>query len=273
MLEHAFDQISGLLGRVIRREPALADIGNAVALGIDAAAPRHPGEIDAERIGRTQARPFADQDDRGGGAEQFADVIGEREDRYREVVAEIGGSWGGPQRVIGPILVVPFRVPSEPRADGTPLPPLERQLVILPDRYMVEAKAAPETRKRGLFEAVVYTVDLALSGQFLIGDAASLAGPQATIDWSAAYLYVGVADPRSIREGASLRWGDRDLPFQPGAPGELGQRLGAVGGDGDAVALALERVGDGQREIVVVLDDQEQGIRPRCLQPRAAGPP
>lgn len=155
------------------------------------------------------------------------DVIGEREDRYREVVAEIGGSWGGPQRVIGPILVVPFRVPSEPRADGTPLPPLERQLVILPDRYEVEAQAAPETRRRGLFEAVVYTVDLALSGQFLIGDAASLAGPQATIDWAGAYLYVGVADPRSIREGASLRWGGRDLPFQPGAPGELGQRFGA----------------------------------------------
>lgn len=155
------------------------------------------------------------------------DVIGEREARYRSVVDEIGSSWGGPQRVIGPILVVPFRVPSEPRSDGTPLPPLERQLMILPDRYEVESTAAPETRKRGLFEAVVYTVDLALSGQFLIGDAASLAGPQATIDWSSAYLYVGVADPRSIREGASLRWGDRDLPFQPGAPGELGQRFGA----------------------------------------------
>ena len=155
------------------------------------------------------------------------DVIGEREERYRSVVAEIGNSWGGPQRVTGPILVVPFRVPAERRADGTQPPPIERQLTILPDQYKVAASAAPETRRRGLFEAVVYTVDLDLSGQFLIGDAAGLAGPEATIDWGAAYLYVGVADPRSIREGASLRWGGQDLPFQPGAPGELGQMLGA----------------------------------------------
>ncbi|MDR6289623.1 MULTISPECIES: cell envelope integrity protein CreD [Inquilinus] len=156
-----------------------------------------------------------------------SDVIGEREDRYRSVVSEIGNSWGRPQQVTGPILVVPFRVPAERRADGTLPPPLERPLYILPDQYKISASAAPETRRRGLFEAVVYSADLDLSGQFLIGDAAALAGPEATIDWASAYLYVGVADPRSIREGASLRWGGHELPFQPGAPGELGQSLGA----------------------------------------------
>jgi inner membrane protein len=155
------------------------------------------------------------------------DVIGEREERYRSVVAEIGNSWGRPQQVTGPVLVVPFRVPAERRTDGTQPPPVERPLYILPDQYRINAAAVPETRKRGLFEAVVYTATLDLSGQFLIGDAATLAGPEATIDWASAFLYVGVADPRSIREGAALRWGTQDLPFQPGAPGELGQVLGA----------------------------------------------
>src|SRR5512134_183116 len=40
-------------------------------------------------------------------------VIGEREARRNEALAEVSASWGGPERIFGPRLVVPYEVASE----------------------------------------------------------------------------------------------------------------------------------------------------------------
>src|SRR5689334_7452588 len=49
------------------------------------------------------------------------DLVYERENRKLEVDAEITSQWGGPQTILGPILVVPYRYVSESSdASGTP---------------------------------------------------------------------------------------------------------------------------------------------------------
>jgi inner membrane protein len=156
------------------------------------------------------------------------DVIQERHARYDSVVSGIGQDGGAPQRATGPILVVPYRVQAQDAAaeGGTRL--VQRWAYILPDSYSVRATVAPETRRRGLFEAVVYTVDLEIDGDFVMPDPEALTGAGAAINWTEAFVYIGVADPRSIREDVSLYWnGQQDIPFTPGAPGQLGALVGA----------------------------------------------
>ena len=54
-----------------------ADVGDAVALGVSATGPWLPGEVDAERIRRTEAGALADEEHGELRGEKMTDVIGE----------------------------------------------------------------------------------------------------------------------------------------------------------------------------------------------------
>lgn len=88
------------------------------------------------------------------------DLVAEREARQAEVEADIAQSWGPPQRLAGPVLAVPFET-----ADGA-----RRYLRIAPAQLAVTVDLAPETRRRGLFQATVYQATAALQGSFDLPD-------------------------------------------------------------------------------------------------------
>ncbi len=150
------------------------------------------------------------------------EVIAERQSRYRTVVAEIGEQWGRAQRFDGPVLAIPYRL-TVPDRDGQPVR-VDRTAFLLPDRYAVRAEATPEVRRRGMFEAVVYTTDLTVEGAFDLPPPESWAEPDAEILWQNARLVAGISDPRSIRDGVSLQWRDgQTLQLRPGTHPELGR--------------------------------------------------
>lgn len=168
-------------------------------------------------------------------------LVAERESRRREAVAEIAQAWGGPQTVLGPVLVVPHRVVRKevvvpPPAPGMPastvVTPVEKTRVetayaaFLPDRLAFEGRLVPERRKRGLFEAVVYAVELKAIGTFPATDLRALGIDPDAADLSGAFVSVAVSDTRGIREEASVAWDGSSVRFRPG-PGPSG--LGDAG--------------------------------------------
>jgi len=56
-------------------DPIGADVGDAVAFGVGAARARSPGDVGAERVGRTEAGTLADEYDGGVGVESCADLV------------------------------------------------------------------------------------------------------------------------------------------------------------------------------------------------------
>jgi len=54
-----------------------ADVGDAVAVGVGAAGSGIPGDVDAEGVGRAEARTLANEDDGEAGLEEGADVVGD----------------------------------------------------------------------------------------------------------------------------------------------------------------------------------------------------
>jgi inner membrane protein len=165
-------------------------------------------------------------------------LVAEREARRREAVAEIAQAWGGPQTVLGPVLVIPHRVVRKevvvpPPAPGMPastvVTPVEKTHVetayaaFLPDRLAFEGRLVPERRKRGLFEAVVYAVELKATGTFPAPDLRALGIDPDAVDFAGAFLSVAVADTRGIREEASVLWDGSNVRFRPGpGPSALG---------------------------------------------------
>jgi inner membrane protein len=140
-------------------------------------------------------------------------LIAEREARQRGVVASIGADWSGPQTLAGPILAVPYRF-TRSDEDGRART-VEETAWVLPETLDLTAELAPETRRRGLFEAAVYTADIALTAALTVPDEPPPRRSDARYDWDRAKVVIGVADPRGIEPGLALRVDGTVLPTAP----------------------------------------------------------
>ncbi|MBU8540994.1 cell envelope integrity protein CreD [Falsiroseomonas tokyonensis] len=158
----------------------------------------------------------------------IAGLIEEREQRRDGVVQEIAQSWGRGQVLAGPLLRLPYRVAVVEKPGE---PPVWRRgtLMVPPTDLRAEVALAPETRRRGLFEATVYTAAIDLSGSFNLagltpprtGDPAAAGTgpvplPAAEFLWPEAQLVLGSNDLRLAAAETPLRWGDRTLPLAEG---------------------------------------------------------
>ncbi|MBP0494248.1 cell envelope integrity protein CreD [Roseomonas indoligenes] len=137
-------------------------------------------------------------------------VIEERESYQDQVREGIARSWGPAQSVLGPVLVVPTRAPA-PRAvnETGPMRWDRGAVAVLPTRLGAEARLAPERRRRGLFEAVVYEAEVALTATIAVP--AITAEPETELLWREAFLVTGASDLRSAAAGARLSADGRDL--------------------------------------------------------------
>ncbi|MFT8246125.1 cell envelope integrity protein CreD [Roseomonas sp. BN140053] len=147
-------------------------------------------------------------------------VIAERESYGEQVRDGIARAWGPEQSVLGPVLIVPTRTPVPPMA-GEPLPPRWQAgdtlpprwqtgaVAVLPGRLRADARLAPERRRRGLFEAVIYGAEVRLEAELAVP--AIVAEPGTELRWREAFLVTGATDLRSATAEARLALDGRDM--------------------------------------------------------------
>jgi inner membrane protein len=138
------------------------------------------------------------------------EVIRERSQNAESARTEIGNLWASAQTITGPVLNVPgTKVIAD---DGRYV---TTTMHMLPDDLKVNGVLVPEIRYRGIYESVVYTSDLELSGSF------SLSGYDEfndyTWQWDKAYISLGVSDNKGISDQADLTIGGRVISARPGA--------------------------------------------------------
>lgn len=129
-------------------------------------------------------------------------VINDRQAIGWQARQEIMRSWGNPQTIGGPILVLPYelvRVTQYGERIGE-----EGQLQILPEYLSVDAELVPELRYRGLHKVPVYTAKMVISGSFASPDWSGLGIDSAELQWDRAAVAVSLSDPRSIRNAPIL---------------------------------------------------------------------
>jgi len=135
------------------------------------------------------------------------DLVREREDRKLEVDAEITGQWGGPQTILGPILVVPYRYVTEAGDTTSPPRTATSQLYFLPKHLAITADLKTERRAKSIYEVLVYGGTAKLTGDFTLAQPRTDVAPE-MIAWSGAKLLIGVADSSAIR-GVTIAVGDQ----------------------------------------------------------------
>ena len=139
-------------------------------------------------------------------------LIDDRANRAAQVVKEVGGLVGGPQTFLGPILSVPYLVPS------TSVKPADRGTYLI---FPIQAEAAirtqAEVRHRSLFKVPVYQANVTFDASFDLGDTAFNAPYGAVFDWSRAEFLVGVTDARGAQSDATIASGDKVETLVPAA--------------------------------------------------------
>ncbi len=173
-------------------------------------------------------------------------LVRERQARRSEAEAEMFSSWGGEQTIGGPVLTVPFIERVVDSAGKR----VETVSVahFLPEELSIKGTMAPEKRKRGMYEATLYTSRLSLKGSFAQPDFSGWRVDPADILWADAYLSVELPDMRALQDRVSIAWGSWTAEFRPGKgsaglfAGEIRAPLRglAAAGQGRALPFSFE---------------------------------
>jgi inner membrane protein len=153
-------------------------------------------------------------------------VLSERLQRRNDAVADITSVWGREQSVIGPVLIVPYRYSfkswkEQPGADGR-IEQVEVMKTAVANAYFLPASLnitgdlKPKQLRRGIYQAVVYTGSLELSGQFARPNFGNLGIEEQNVLWDDALVTFAIPDLRGVKETLQLQWGDDRIPLEPG---------------------------------------------------------
>jgi inner membrane protein len=141
------------------------------------------------------------------------DLIKEREQRQKEAVTEVSSKWAGRQNITGPVLVIPF---DEKITASNGTVSHSRQLAyFLPDKLDMKSTVAPVKKYRGIYEVMLYTADVAISGKFSPLPLTKIKVNSADVLWNEAYICMGITDSRGLKEEINMKWNDSLLSLAP----------------------------------------------------------
>ena len=142
------------------------------------------------------------------------DLVRERESTKISAVSEIAQKWGEQQTIVGPIITVPYR--KSVLDENGKRTVITEYAHFLPETLSVNGTLNPEIRSRGIFDAVVYSSEINLSGEFEQPNLQALGIVDGDVDWNNAFVSIGISDVRGINENVSLVWNKNPIQFEPG---------------------------------------------------------
>ena len=142
--------------------------------------------------------------------EMIKSIIRERQKNAEEVKKEIAIQWAGQQIITGPVLNIPVQIfPSKKE-----LEPSVSVFHLMPEYLSIKADIQTEKRHRSIYQAVVYTADLNITGNFAIPEMNTDGNSE--ILWKEAYFTMGISDNRGLKGTILLKTDTGNLEATPG---------------------------------------------------------
>ena len=134
-------------------------------------------------------------------------MLRERQGYREQATREIAAVWGQRQLVTGPVLALTYsykaqvirtRIVEGKKTDVEETDLLWSTAYFLPENLVVTGVVDPEVRHRGIYDTVVYSTKMKLTGHFQPDFIAAGIGAQ-QVNWANAQVLFGVLDLRGIR--------------------------------------------------------------------------
>lgn len=151
-------------------------------------------------------------------------VINERKSSQQNVVEEIAKSSSYSQKLVGPVLVVPYvkkvrewKVDAETKVRYQVEMATNGQLYFLPSAFAVDGKLKTERRARGIYEARLYHADNNISGHFEVPVNYGIVESLPDYEFDLPYISMGIKDIRGIENGLKIQVNNDLVDMQPGS--------------------------------------------------------
>jgi inner membrane protein len=120
-------------------------------------------------------------------------IIKERQQTSENVKKEIAFQWAGKQNISGLVLNIPVKIfPSNKESE-----PFISVFHIMPETLRITGDIQTEQRHKSIYQAVVYTADLNISGDFIIPQLNT--GETSELLWDESYYSMGISDNRGLK--------------------------------------------------------------------------
>jgi inner membrane protein len=141
-------------------------------------------------------------------------LVTERQQRRDSVTDEISSKWGKNQTITGPLIVLPYQriMKNEQGKDYSVI----ENIYLLPKKLKATAELNPEVRYRSIFEVVLYSAQISLTGEFSTEYLERLQIPSENIRWKDASLVLGVSDLKGIKDTLGVEWNGKRVDLNPG---------------------------------------------------------
>ncbi|MEO8143288.1 MAG: cell envelope integrity protein CreD [Betaproteobacteria bacterium] len=153
-------------------------------------------------------------------------LVAERKQARDGVIAGIARGSSEAQRIVGPVLYVPWTRRGTETTTSTDDSGRSRtsskekvehgQVVLLPSTLLVDGKIYLQQKHRGIYKAHVYALEATLRGSFAIPPGLGISEGTGALEWGRAYLVLGIHDTRGIRDRIQLDWSGTQPALFPG---------------------------------------------------------
>lgn len=141
-------------------------------------------------------------------------LIFERQGLESSTQREIAASWGPSQRMIGPILSIPFTMEVINDDESTLY---NQELRVLPENLSIDVDVSTEERKKSIYKAILYNAKHQLTGDFILPDKSKFGPNVVEIHWDRAMIDIGFTSSASLDNIVDFQWGDDSYKMESGA--------------------------------------------------------
>jgi inner membrane protein len=146
-------------------------------------------------------------------------LVRERENKQNEAIDEVSNKWGQRQTINGPLVSIPYYKyvkDTKSRDSSEKVVRVKEYIHILPAELNISGDLKPEKLNRSIFDIVVYSTKLNISGTFKALDLAAFDINPSAILFDKAEFVVGINDLRVIEDEVKLNWNGKTTFFNPG---------------------------------------------------------
>ncbi len=191
-------------------------------------------------------------------------LVSDREGQSQVAQSAIVAGWGGSQTVSGPVIAIPYRVEREQVSvvDGqsiTRTSTVREELYLSPESQNIDAELEPDTKKKSIYETVIYTADMSGRAKFVLpADLQPFGIERDQLILDEAELRFGISDPRGLHSAANVTSSGDKMELRPGK--------GVAASNGSGFYGTLDW--DGQTPLDIVWSYGLQGSRSLGVVPR-----
>lgn len=149
-------------------------------------------------------------------------LVWDRQSQSQTAQNSIAAGWGGPQVMVGPILVIPYTTTSTESVDenGTlraRTVTVKKELFLSPETNNVKTELKPDRKKKSIYESVLFVASNSGEARFSFpADFARYGIKPEALSLAGAELRFGISDARGLQADSKVVANGKALALQPG---------------------------------------------------------